>query len=282
MAELCLHPERNSTNILRADIVRDDQDKETRPDTSSSDTQQANDTEKRKYKFIAPPGSHRTRNIRRQILPRRPTRDAPLVQDCGFYRSNRNSQGDEQGILVMIPHSDRPEDIPYYHPVLRKLAFRYSSIVPSAQVEPSTAEGDAVAPTPQQPEPQGTISISILPFSEEPASQPSTVADDSTASGTATAGQRLSSDVLPNRTYRTCLHLLETLHKHGWGRLTGYQKRVVHDVRSGFIRSYYHIQYVLTFDIVCHSLRSLTMVLPIGHCRENIFPGFVLDTQGAP
>lgn len=282
MAELCLHPELNSTNILRADIVRDDQDKETRPDTSSSDTQQANDTEKRKYKFIAPPGSHRTRNIRRQILPRRPTRDAPLVQDCGFYRSNRNSQGDEQGILVMIPHSDRPEDIPYYHPVLRKLAFRYSSIVPSAQVEPSTAEGDAVAPTPQQPEPQGTISISILPFSEEPASQPSTVADDSTASGTATAGQRLSSDVLPNRTYRTCLHLLETLHKHGWGRLTGYQKRVVHDVRSGFIRSYYHIQYVLTFDIVCHSLRSLTMVLPIGHCRENIFPGFVLDTQGAP
>jgi tRNASer (uridine44-2'-O)-methyltransferase len=259
----------------------DDQDKETRPDTSSSVTQQADDTGRRKYKFTAPVGYSRTRNISRQILPRRPTRDAPLVQDCSFYRSKRDGQGDEQGILVMIPHSDRPEDIPYYHPVLRKLAFRYSSIVPSAKVEPSTAEGDA-APTPEQPAPQGTISISILPFSEDPASQPSTAAGGSTASRIATAGQRLSSDVLPNRTYRTCLHLLETLHKHGWGRLTGYQKRVIHDVRSGFICSYYHIQYVLTLDTVCHSLRILTVVLPIGHCREDIIPGLVPDTQGAP
>lgn len=256
----------------------DDQDKETRPDTSSSVTEQADDTGRRKYKFTAPVGYSRTRNISRQILPRRPTRDAPLVQDCSFYRSKSDGQGDEQGILVMIPHSDRPEDIPYYHPVLRKLAFRYSSIVPSAKVEPSTAEGDA-APTPEQPALQGAISISILPFSEDPASQPST--DGSTASRT-TAEYRVSSDVLPNRTYRTCLHLLETLHKHGWGKLTGYQKRVVHDVRSGFIRSYYHIQYVLTVDIVCHSFPSLTVVLPTGYCREDIIPGLVPDTEGAP
>jgi tRNASer (uridine44-2'-O)-methyltransferase len=34
----------------------------------------------------------------------------------------------------------------------------------------------------------------------------------------------------PNsRLYRTCLALLETLHRYGWGAMTNYQKRVIHD-----------------------------------------------------
>lgn len=121
----------------------------------------------------------------------------------------------------MVPHADTREDVPYYHPVLRKIAFRYRAVPPNV-VTPAT---DAVTEFPPQldelPEVRGTISISILPFSDELAPTPSTVPD----------AQLVSSDVLPNRTYRTCLHLLETLHKHGWGRLTGYQKRVIHDVR---------------------------------------------------
>ena len=32
------------------------------------------------------------------------------------------------------------------------------------------------------------------------------------------------------RLYRTCLALLETLHRYGWGMLTQYKKRVLHDV----------------------------------------------------
>ncbi|KAH9083489.1 hypothetical protein EDB83DRAFT_2502522 [Lactarius deliciosus] len=32
------------------------------------------------------------------------------------------------------------------------------------------------------------------------------------------------------RLYRTCLSLLETLHRYGWGTLTHYKKRVLHDV----------------------------------------------------
>ena len=122
----------------------------------------------------------------------------------------------------MIPHVNAKEDVPYYHPVLRKLAFRYSA-TPSP-VTASSLTGERVdSLTPEQyPEIRGTISISILPFDEELPATTSTTAPDA---------QLLSSHVLPNRTYRTCLHLLETLHKHGWGRLTGYQKRVVHDVR---------------------------------------------------
>ena len=32
------------------------------------------------------------------------------------------------------------------------------------------------------------------------------------------------------RLYRTCLSLLDTLHRYGWGALTHYKKRVMHDV----------------------------------------------------
>jgi tRNASer (uridine44-2'-O)-methyltransferase len=197
---------------------------------TAMDTPQVNGSQHSKYNFTAPQGFHRTRNIRRKILPRRPTRDAPLVQDCSFYRSGAEDRGDEQGILVMVPHSDRAEDVPYYHPVLRKLAFRYGSAIPSTETkEPDTTESSTVTPTPDSPEVRGTISISILPFAEESDTQLAAYAEGSKSS--TKSEQSLSSDVLPNRTYRTCLHLLETLHKHGWGRLTGYQKRVVHDVR---------------------------------------------------
>lgn len=34
---------------------------------------------------------------------------------------------------------------------------------------------------------------------------------------------------LNSRLYRTCLALLETLHRYGWGTMTQYKKRVVHD-----------------------------------------------------
>jgi tRNASer (uridine44-2'-O)-methyltransferase len=121
----------------------------------------------------------------------------------------------------MVPHADTREDVPYYHPVLRKIAFRYKA-AQSSVVAPTTEALTESSTIPnEQPEVRGTISISILPFSDELASTTPTVPN----------AELVSSDVLPNRTYRTCLHLLETLHKHGWGRLTGYQKRVIHDVR---------------------------------------------------
>ena len=34
---------------------------------------------------------------------------------------------------------------------------------------------------------------------------------------------------LNSRIYRTCLALLDTLHRYGWGALTNYKKRVHHD-----------------------------------------------------
>jgi tRNASer (uridine44-2'-O)-methyltransferase len=217
LAELCLHPERNSTNILRADIVYDDAAVPATADKGALEER----IKHCKYIFVPPAGYRRTRSIRRRILPRRPTRDAPLLQDCAFYRSDSDTPSEEQGILVMVPHADTREDVPYYHPVLRKIAFRYKASPPLVVAPTIVAVTDSAPLPDEQPEVKGTISISILPFSDELASTTSDVPDE----------QLVSSDVLPNRTYRTCLHLLETLHKHGWGRLTGYQKRVIHDVR---------------------------------------------------
>lgn len=214
LAELCLHPERNSTNILRADVISDE-------GPSNVEETQEDQSKHCKYTFTPPAGYRRTRSIRRRILPRRPTRDAPLEQDCTFYRSDSDPPAEERGLLVMVPHADTKEDVPYYHPVLRKLAFRYIATPPHAAASTTSAEPESSLPLDEQLEIRGTISISILPFAKELEPMTSTVP----------SAQLVSSDVLPNRTYRTCLHLLETLHKHGWGRMTGYQKRVVHDVR---------------------------------------------------
>jgi len=70
--------------------------------------------------------------------------------------------------------------LPYYHPTVSHLAFRYiSSEPPSLRIE------------------------AVL--------LPNTPTD------------------LNSRLYRTCLSLLDTLHRYGWGTMTNYKKRVIHD-----------------------------------------------------
>ena len=80
-------------------------------------------------------------------------------------------------ILSPVPTAS----LPYYHPAVTHLAFRY---IPSADP---------------------LLRIEALPL-------PGTSTD-------------------PNsRLYRTCLALLETVHRYGWGAMTNYKKRVHHDV----------------------------------------------------
>jgi tRNASer (uridine44-2'-O)-methyltransferase len=70
--------------------------------------------------------------------------------------------------------------LPYYHPTVSHLAFRYISSEP--------------------------LSLRI-----EAVLLPNTPTD------------------LNSRLYRTCLSLLDTLHRYGWGTMTNYKKRVIHD-----------------------------------------------------
>jgi tRNASer (uridine44-2'-O)-methyltransferase len=95
-------------------------------------------------------------------------------------------------VLVLTPIL--PPDggnLPYYHPTVTHLAFRFVEST-------SSSSGPAAAAA-------AALRIEAVPL-------PGTSLDP---------GARL---------YRTCLSLLETLHRYGWGALTNYKKRVAHDV----------------------------------------------------
>lgn len=80
--------------------------------------------------------------------------------------------------------------MPYYHPAVHHIRFRY--------LASSSNSADEPIPT------TGTLQIEVDPL-------PGTPND-------------------PNsRLYRTCLALLETVHRYGWGVMGNYKKRVIHD-----------------------------------------------------
>lgn len=156
------HPEYNSTLILRTEIVFESETEFPQDLPSIED-----------YRPI--------RCVRRKLLPRRPGRDQGLDQYCTLY--SQTAGGDEgltPALLVLTPILGAGEALPYYHPRVSHLAFRY---VPS---DPPT------------------IRIEVVPLPDTPLD--------------------------PNsRLYRTCLALLDTLHRYGWGTMTQYKKRVIHD-----------------------------------------------------
>ena len=126
----------------------------------------------------------------RKILPARPF-DPPLEQDCLFY----TSEDSKDGLVVLLPRlAERTEAaVPYYHPKVAGLAFRYIG----------------------QPD-QAVLQLDLLPL-EQPDPQK------------ADSGQVYYP--ISSRVYRTALQLLGMLHKHGLGLSdpVQYTKRVHHD-----------------------------------------------------
>lgn len=218
MQSLIRHPERNSSNILRADILAET------PAGSSNVSE-----------MEGARGWEKQWTIRRALLPRRPNLDWKMEQDCSlFYRfrgaattlveQQHEHQDDreeedaevEEAVVVYTPligDASHPKMaiseaapvttgqpppsesyVPFYHPKVRALAFHY---LRSAN-HPSTLNDD-------DNETFGQLSISLIPFPPTPAFPPT---------------HRLS---------RVGLSLLTTLHMHTWGDLHSYQKRVHHD-----------------------------------------------------
>ena len=196
ISQLIHHPEYNSTLILRSEVI---------------------DDSVAEFPDVVPvlEGLQPVRNIHRRLLPRRPARDAGLEQHCTLYApsptpSSRPIDIDEEDAansyhvhthhtptaLVLTPIL-RPGggDLPYYHPTVTHLAFRF--------VKESTSSSSSSSSS--DPAPAAALRIDAVPL-------PGTSLDP---------GARL---------YRTCLSLLETLHRYGWGALTNYKKRVAHDV----------------------------------------------------
>ncbi|GAB1312145.1 tRNA(Ser) Um(44) 2'-O-methyltransferase [Madurella fahalii] len=177
MINLIQNPNINSSWLFRADILHD-----------ASEVQACAEPSEVETSFGIPSfvDFELRRCIIRRLIPRNTLRDKPLDQTCLIYESisthGRDAVQVQQTLVVYLPHISVPSEMPFYHPIVRGIAFLH----------------DWTAA-----EPRGSISISYLFFDD---------ADRSSA-----------------RLTRTALRLLEVIHKHGKGRVEGYQKRVHHD-----------------------------------------------------
>lgn len=188
-----LHPERNSSLILRAEVLFPDVQVEA-PEA---------------VKNIS---SYKTRsNLVRRLLPRQQNRDPSLDQDCTFLIANCHPEAAPIAVTeAREDHDHSPTDgeqfsplvvltprlaegsfsLPWYHPPVRHLAFRFLH---------QNAPGDG-----------NLIRIEVVLANPEHG--------------------LLSATDPSSRLYRTCLSLLETVYKYAKGKKDGYKKRVEHDV----------------------------------------------------
>ncbi|KIO29345.1 hypothetical protein M407DRAFT_21569 [Tulasnella calospora MUT 4182] len=176
---IVLHPEWNSSIILRADIIEDRVVSE-------------NDSIK-----VSVLGYKANRHIRRRILPRRPERDGPLDQDCVFLSPAVHSSGgpEESSLVILAPIIPLGGELPFYHPKVKAVAFRYDP----AQDSLATDEGQETRPI---------LSLHIIPL--DPLDDSYTNPD--------------------SRLYRVCASLAQSVWRIGFGQMSGYQKKVQHDV----------------------------------------------------
>ncbi|KAF7302225.1 hypothetical protein MIND_00789500 [Mycena indigotica] len=106
VSQLVNHPEYNSTLILRSEIIAETSDE---------------------FPAAIPAldGLTPIKTIHRRLLPRRPTRDAALEQYCTLYGLDGTPS-----TLVLTPIIPNGGSLPYYHPPVSNLAFRYLETTP--------------------------------------------------------------------------------------------------------------------------------------------------------
>lgn len=124
MLNLIKNPNITSSHLFRADVLYD----------SDKPHGQLSMVEGSLTKHLQPvyrpwdydlPGYTRSRTIVRQLVPRNVQLDKPLVQTCHFYYRFNNNE--EQNVVVYLPHIERTEDMPFYHPSVSRLAFTHTS-----------------------------------------------------------------------------------------------------------------------------------------------------------
>lgn len=88
-----------------------------------------------------------TWTVVRKMIPRNPKVDNTLVQTCHLFTSTTavevhadgktETSNAERYMVVYIPHASQPEDIPYYHPIVQRLAILYTYFPTSSPLLPS-------------------------------------------------------------------------------------------------------------------------------------------------
>ncbi|KDN44390.1 DUF1613-domain-containing protein [Tilletiaria anomala UBC 951] len=246
MLELARHPERNSTYILRADIVSEDDagTSRLRAEVGADHERDEQEAELCSGEPLIPVYQWQKTIIRR-LLPRNPNIDRHLDQSCTFLRRRRcqlrgaHNEGSadpiadgtkdpplEDGLVIYTPLVDSQEtdpeaQIPFYHPKVKALAYHYIA---------DHKRADAAK--------YGTLRLEVQLFPQT----------------SATLSSPLDSPALPldHRLMRTAKSLLETQHKHSFGSANSYQKRVHHDVvvpRDAFQDTYVRLKVKYAFEL---------------------------------
>ncbi|KAK1768753.1 tRNA Um(44) 2'-O-methyltransferase [Phialemonium atrogriseum] len=114
MLNLVRNPNINTSWLSRADILHDEQG-----DQCFGPQQPQGDDLPRMPVFDS---FECKRYLIRKLVPRNASRDDPLDQTCLIYQSSL-ADGEEKTLVVYLPHVSSEEDIPFYHPKVRGIAF---------------------------------------------------------------------------------------------------------------------------------------------------------------
>ncbi|PIG80113.1 tRNA (uracil-O(2)-)-methyltransferase [Aspergillus arachidicola] len=162
----------NSTHLFRADILYDSQGVLSTPQqkelsfaqTGNTSVEATADAEDRVEPIVATEiaGFDLTRTVVRRLIPRNPKLDRPLEQTCHFYEADISpgSEGATQEsrlrrfLAVYTPHVASKDEIPFYHPLLRSLAYLYDFTDDATE---ATEAGSG----------SGALSLHFLPYPEE-------------------------------------------------------------------------------------------------------------------
>lgn len=124
MLNLIKNPNITSSHLFRADIFYDSDNDQSIGHNSTPGRGLLRHS-KREYQPIKAelPGLNLQRTIVRQLIPRNPQLDHPLVQTCHFF--DQVNEDETHTIVLYIPHAQQAEDIPFYHPSVARLAFEH-------------------------------------------------------------------------------------------------------------------------------------------------------------
>ena len=248
MLNLIKNPNITSSHVFRADILYDsdvndisfaeDVSRDQRTLNHSNSFTQCMKAEYRPRGFKHIPASFSwRRTIVRQMIPRNPQLDRPLVQTCHFMiadptASNAKAQlEDDEVLIVFVPHADSDEDVPWYHPKVEALAFLYKSmrIPSSALLQSHTSTMSCFSPLCVKSKPYSGLAVQPMAASlPEPSDELGKLNKEFNGRITLHA-KNFKNYSLTERVHRTALRLLQTIHKHGHGILAGYVKRSQHD-----------------------------------------------------
>jgi tRNASer (uridine44-2'-O)-methyltransferase len=128
MENLIKNPNITSSFLFRADIFYDSiNDVGINTEEGSehfSKFTQHMQADLRPIKTNVPKYQHQ-RTFVRQMVPRNPQLDKPLVQTCHLYNSKSEVPEEEKevSLVLLIPHVSKADDMPFYHPSVKALAI---------------------------------------------------------------------------------------------------------------------------------------------------------------